>query len=100
MNEHSKYSAIKDSIDNLAGNFYRITNLAGNVKKAEHGTILPSGEALTPQTAAGCIFDYVRTTKFLRGVKKAIDIQLNTPGKTKIKILYVGPVPMQLFFCR
>ena len=93
LNEHSKYGAIKDSIDNLAGNFYRITNLAGNVKKAEHGTILPDGEALTPQTAAGCIFDYVRTTKFLRGVKKAIDIQLNTPGKNKIKILYVGPGP-------
>jgi hypothetical protein len=93
LNEHSKYGAIKDAIDNLAGNFYRITNLAGNVKKAEHGIILPDGEALTPQTAAGCIFDYVRTTKFLRGVKKAIDIQLNTQGKNKIKIMYVGCGP-------
>ena len=50
------------------------------------------GEALSPQTASGRIFDYVRTTKFLRGIKKAIDIQLNT--KNKIKIMYVGPGPL------
>jgi hypothetical protein len=93
LDEKSKYSTIKDSIDKIAVNFYQITNLAGKLKKAEHGTILPDGEALTPQTAAGCIFDYVRTTKFLRGIKKAIDFQLNTPGKKKIKIMYVGSGP-------
>lgn len=93
LNEQSTYGDIKAAIDNLAGNFYRITNLAGNIKKAEHGTILPDGEALSPQTAAGCIFDYVRTTKFLRGIKKAIDLQLNVMGKKRLKIMYVGPGP-------
>ena len=93
LNEQSTYSEIKDSIDKLAGNFYQVTNLAGKIKKAEHGTILPDGEALTPQTAAGCIFDYVRTTKFLRGIKNAIDFQLNTLGKKKVKIMYVGTGP-------
>ncbi len=93
LNEESKYRDIKDSIDKLAANFYQITNLTDNVKKAEHGTILPNGEALTPQTAAGCIFDYVRTTKFLRGVKKALDFQLCKLGKKKIVIMYVGCGP-------
>ena len=93
LNEKSKYSDIKDSIDKLAMNFYQITNLSGNLKKAEHGTILPDGEALTPQTAAGCIFDYVRTTKFLRGIKKALDFQVNTLKKKKVHIMYVGCGP-------
>ena len=93
LNEQSKFGDIKVSIDKLAVNFYQITNLAGKLKKAEHGTILPEGEALAPQTAAGCIFDYVRTTKFLRGIKKAIDLQLNVEGKKKLKIMYVGPGP-------
>ena len=50
LNEQSTYGDIKAAIDNLAGNFYRITNLAGNIKKAEHGTILPNGEALSPHS--------------------------------------------------
>ncbi len=45
------------------------------------------------QTAAGSILDYIKTTKFLRAIKKAIDFQLNYLAKEKIKIMYVGTGP-------
>lgn len=51
------------------------------------------GEYLSPRTAAGSILDYVRTTKFLRGIKKAIDYQLNIIGKNSVDIMYVQPGP-------
>lgn len=63
------------------------------MEKAEKGAILNNGEFLSPKTAAGSILDYVRTTKFLRGIKKAIDYQLNILGKNKIVIMYAQPGP-------
>ncbi len=92
LNEESIYKEVKDSIDKIAQSFYQITNLPSKVEKADHGSKLPDGEALSPQTAAGCIFDYVRTTKFLRGIKKAIDFQLKNKND-KVKIMYVGSGP-------
>ena len=56
LNEQSKYGDIKASIDNLCVSFTQITNLTCKLVKAEHGTILPDGEALSPQTAAGPAF--------------------------------------------
>lgn len=92
LNEHSTFGEIKSAIDQLYVNMMQMTKLTANTKKAEHGTILPEGEALSPKTAAGCIFDYIRTIKFLRGIKKAIDNQLKI--KSKIKVMYVGTGPL------
>lgn len=63
------------------------------METAEQGSLLPSGEALSPQTAAGSILDYIKTTKILRGIKKALDFQLHSLKKEKIKIMYVGTGP-------
>lgn len=93
LNEDSTYAEIKDSIDTLYNDFAQITKLSCKLEKAEKGAILADGEILSPKTAAGSILDYIRTTKFLRGIKKAIDYQLNKLGKNELNIMYVQPGP-------
>lgn len=93
INEESLFSDIKKSIDNYYDIFSRITGINGKLTKPEPGILLPNGLALSPQTTAGSILSYVRTTKFLRGIKKGIDFQLNEIKKSKVRILYVGAGP-------
>lgn len=93
LNENSTFGNIKNSIDELHKSFSGITNLTGKLEKAQSGIIFSEGEALSPISAAGTILDYVKTTKFIRGVKNAIDSQLESHNKKKVKLLYVGPGP-------
>ncbi len=53
--------------------------------------ILASGKAISPASAAHCLLEMVRTAKFLRGIKKAINTKLGEADK--ISILYAGCGP-------
>lgn len=53
--------------------------------------ILTSGKAISPAAAAHCLLEMSRTTKFIRGIKQAIDEKLKT--KEKVSILYAGTGP-------
>lgn len=99
LNEESTVKQIKESIDNLYQTFTEITKLDGKLEKAELGAILEEGEILSPRTSAGSIQDYVGITKFLRGIKKAIDFQLKVNQGKRIKIMCVssGPYAAILF---
>lgn len=52
---------------------------------------LPDGEALSPPLAASCMFDYLRTVKFMRAVFAAAGDLLKR--NEKINILYAGCGP-------
>ncbi len=91
LDENKEFETIKESIDFIFVEFYKLVNLPERSNYIDHGTILSSGEALTPETAAGCVFDYVRTTKYLRAIWKAINTK--TSSDKKIKILYAGSGP-------
>lgn len=54
--------------------------------------ILPSGKAISPSTAAHCTLDFIRTTKFLRGINEAIKQKLEEK-EHPVQILYAGCGP-------
>lgn len=93
LNEESEFDSIKNSIDKVYSEYYIITDIVKTQSNRNHGTILENGEALAAPTAAGCVFDYHRTTKFLRGVYATINNQLNSHENKKVKVLYAGTGP-------
>jgi hypothetical protein len=58
-----------------------------------HGTVLPDGDAISPESAARCVLDYTRTSQFLRGMRLALQAALERFSERPLDILYAGCGP-------
>ncbi|MFL5080677.1 MAG: hypothetical protein ACJ8DU_12175, partial [Microvirga sp.] len=69
--------------------------LAGRPEETldRHDTVLPDGDAISPESAARCILDYTRTSQFLRGLRLALQAALERFSERPLDILYAGCGP-------
>ncbi|MFL5057115.1 MAG: hypothetical protein ACJ8DE_17980 [Microvirga sp.] len=58
-----------------------------------HDTVLPDGDAISPESAARCVLDYTRTSQFLRGMRLALQAALERFSERPLDILYAGCGP-------
>ena len=95
LNENSQFRDIKNAIEEFYSFYSSITGISGRMNEIKEISNYTSanGIILSSQNAAGQIFDYIRTTKFLRALKLAIDHSLDNSNNNPIKILYAGPGP-------
>lgn len=87
------------SINDIHSHFKKITEITGYDSKIEHLAAIPTakGKALGLNFAAQCLFDYKRTTQFLKAMITVIkEKQKQKPGKL-IRIFYAGCGPYAPF---
>jgi predicted RNA methylase len=83
-----------DAIENL-GLFYDELLTSLNIKADSiEFTNIAGGVALSPQHAIDCLKDGVRTSRFLKGIFKAISQALETNKDTPLEVLYAGCGPL------
>src|SRR5829696_7324366 len=58
-----------------------------------HDTVLPDGDAISPESAARCVLDYTRTSRFLRAMRLALQAALERFSERPLDILYAGCGP-------
>ena len=95
LDESIDYYQIKESIMELYTVFSRLSGISGEPLGGprKRDILLKEGMAIAPDLAAHCLFDIMRTKKFLQGVYLGIrEAQKRFPGK-RIHILYAGTGP-------
>jgi hypothetical protein len=86
------FKEIYDAINALHSLFAGITGIkAGDV--TDEDIMLPQGKAVSPIKAAHCLLEFLRTSKFLRGIHKAITHLKQRSPETRVNILYAGCGP-------
>jgi len=82
----------RDALQDVAGELYGVFSAISGTRTSAD-TVLASGVALSPEAAAACTRDGLRTAILLRGLRDAIgEAGLRFPGET-IEVIYAGTGP-------
>lgn len=98
LNKDSYHSELLNAAKSLADFFENYSSISTKSSHYElendsKPTYLDSGVAISPLDAAICTNEYMRTTKYLRGIFEAINDLLLEFKEQKIHILYAGCGP-------
>lgn len=95
LNPAANCQDLWQAIDAIHAAMYSITGILrqqGDFQDAAD-TALPAGVAISPEQAAQCLFDRMRTVIFMRGVHAAVAEALHRFPETRLEILYAGCGP-------
>jgi CheY-like chemotaxis protein len=91
--DESSYLEIRDACTGLLDLFYRVSEFDETDHVNRQHMQSQAGQAVSPEAAAVCIRDFMRTRVFMRGLKEAISTKLLAdPGKA-VTVLYAGTGP-------
>ncbi len=95
LDQESNFGQIKNAIDNFYNLYSMQTGISGRMEEIKEiaNYVSPNGVILTIENSAAQFLDYVSTTKFLRAIKKSIDLQLANKKTETVKILFTGAGP-------
>lgn len=93
LHKPEAYGELREGMQRWHAVFHELTSISGEHLNRYQHTMLPSGKAISPASAAACLIDFQRTAVFLRGIVKAIrHLQARFPGE-RLRILYAGTGP-------
>ena len=87
------FAAARNACNNLSDFFYEIAAPKKSASEFSKHIETASGLAVAPMSAAFCIIDFMRTQKFLMGIKQAVEDRLQKNKNKPVVILYAGTGP-------
>ncbi|MCP4131711.1 MAG: hypothetical protein GY754_12095 [bacterium] len=95
LNKDNDLDTLTQSLIQVNKVFMEISPVRGEESKQpkEDNILLPSGLAISPEYAALNLRDILRTAKYLRGLKEAIDSSLERFQGSRVHIIYAGCGP-------
>ena len=84
---------LKSSIEEIHRRYFEITGIRAFDHENDRDKYLEFGKAVSPVVAADCLFDLLRTKRFIQGIYKAIVHLRKKFNGEKINILYAGSGP-------
>lgn len=91
--DESSYSQMRNACLNLLQFFYEVS-VFDETDPVNHKHVQTvAGLAVSPEAAAVCIRDFMRTRIFMRGLKQAVSTKLRANPNRAVTVLYAGTGP-------
>ncbi|MBK7307070.1 MAG: hypothetical protein IPI88_08500 [Chitinophagaceae bacterium] len=91
--EESSYLDLRNACGSLLDFFYQVSEFDDTDPVNGQHMQSQAGQAVSPEAAAVCIRDFMRTCVFLRGIKEAISTKLQSNPDKAVTVLYAGTGP-------
>ncbi len=91
--DESSYADKRNACGSLLDFFYQVSEFDDTDPVNGHHMQSQAGQAVSPEAAALCIRDFMRTCVFMRGVKEAISTKLQSNPDKAVTVLYAGTGP-------